>query len=186
MRSVGSAEVRELDECVDFAFRQHRLIKFFKWIKQHLRIKRVLRHLGEPGEDPDLDSCVSLRAGRHRQEATLEVSLYTLLQVLRSQYSRKCRYSLRFCDRFDDTEDRQPLKLFTFDRKQCLGPRRTRRTLYRWRSVLSADRLDTLMNPLISHTGPKTSAKRGCCCSMREKRCISGPSQFSDMFGIRS
>ena len=43
-----------------------------------------------------------------------------------------------------------------------------------------------LRNPLISHIAPKTSAKRGCSCSMREKRCISGPSQSSDMFGIRS
>ena len=43
-----------------------------------------------------------------------------------------------------------------------------------------------LKTPLISHTVPKTSVKRGCSCSMKEKRCISGPSQSSDMFGIRS
>ena len=30
----------------------------------------ILWHLGERGEDPDLDRSVGLRAGRHRQEAT--------------------------------------------------------------------------------------------------------------------
>ena len=28
---------------------------FFKWIKQHLRIKRILRHLRERGEEPGVD-----------------------------------------------------------------------------------------------------------------------------------
>ena len=41
-------------------------------------------------------------------------------------------------------------------------------------------------NPLIYQTGPKTSAKRGCSCSIWEKRCISGPSQSSRMVGMRS
>jgi hypothetical protein len=39
---------------------------FFKWIKQHLRI---LWHLGERGEDANLDRRVGLRAGRHCQKA---------------------------------------------------------------------------------------------------------------------
>src|SRR5277367_4673448 len=43
-----------------------------------------------------------------------------------------------------------------------------------------------LTNPLIYQTGPKTSAKSGCCCSIWEKRCISGRSQSSRMVGIRS
>ena len=43
---------------------------FFKWIKQHLRIKRFYRHVGERGEDANLDRGVGLRPGRHRQEAT--------------------------------------------------------------------------------------------------------------------
>ena len=43
-----------------------------------------------------------------------------------------------------------------------------------------------LKNPLISHTGPKTSVKRGCCSSMSEKRCIRGASQSCDLFCIRS
>ena len=41
---------------------------FFKWIKQHLRIA-VLRHVGERGEDADLDCRLGLRPRRHRQEA---------------------------------------------------------------------------------------------------------------------
>ena len=41
---------------------------FFKWIKQHLRIKVFLRHQRERREDPDLDRRVSLRACRHRPE----------------------------------------------------------------------------------------------------------------------
>lgn len=35
---------------------------FFKWIKQHLRIKRFFWHLGERGEDADLDRSLDLRA----------------------------------------------------------------------------------------------------------------------------
>ena len=54
------------------------------------------------------------------------------------------------------------------------------------RRVERGERCCRLKPPLISHTGPKTSVKRGCSCSMKEKRCISGPSQSSDMFGIRS
>ena len=42
---------------------------FFKWIKQHLRIKQFLRHVGERGEDADLDCRLGLRPRRHRQEA---------------------------------------------------------------------------------------------------------------------
>jgi hypothetical protein len=40
--------------------------------------------------------------------------------------------------------------------------------------------------PLIVHTGPNTSAKSGCSCSIWEKRCMSGPSQSSRIVGIRS
>ena len=43
-----------------------------------------------------------------------------------------------------------------------------------------------LMTPLIYQTGPKTSAKSGWSCSMREKRCISGRSLPSGIMGIRS
>ena len=40
--------------------------------------------------------------------------------------------------------------------------------------------------PSFYQTGPKTSANSGCSCSMREKRCISGPSHCSRMVGMRS
>ena len=43
---------------------------FFKWIKQHLRIKVFLRHQPERGEDADLDCDLDLRAGCHHQEGT--------------------------------------------------------------------------------------------------------------------
>ena len=43
-----------------------------------------------------------------------------------------------------------------------------------------------LMTPLICQTGPKTSAKSGRSCSMREKRCINGRSLISGIIGIRS
>jgi hypothetical protein len=43
-----------------------------------------------------------------------------------------------------------------------------------------------LKNPLIYQTGPKTSGKSGCSCSIWEKRCISGLSQASRMVGSRS
>ena len=41
---------------------------FFKWIKQHLRIKALLRNQRERGEDPNLDRRQRLRAGRHRPQ----------------------------------------------------------------------------------------------------------------------
>jgi hypothetical protein len=43
-----------------------------------------------------------------------------------------------------------------------------------------------LKTPLVYQTGPKTSAKSGCSCSMREKRSISGRSLPSGIMGIRS
>jgi GxxExxY protein len=43
-----------------------------------------------------------------------------------------------------------------------------------------------LKTPLVYQTGPKTSAKSGCSCSMREKRSISGRSLPSGIMGIKS
>ena len=43
-----------------------------------------------------------------------------------------------------------------------------------------------LTTPLVYQTGPKTSAKSGCSCSMREKRSISGRSLASGIMGIKS
>ena len=42
---------------------------FFKWIKQHLRIKQFYGTSENVGEDADLDSRLGLRPRRHRQEA---------------------------------------------------------------------------------------------------------------------
>jgi hypothetical protein len=42
---------------------------FFKWIKQHLRIKSLLRNQRERGEDPDMDRGVGLRAGGDHTQA---------------------------------------------------------------------------------------------------------------------
>jgi transposase len=41
---------------------------FFKWIKQHLRIKRFSGHERERGEDANLVRRLHLRADRHRQK----------------------------------------------------------------------------------------------------------------------
>jgi 3-(3-hydroxy-phenyl)propionate hydroxylase len=43
-----------------------------------------------------------------------------------------------------------------------------------------------LTTPLIYHTAPKTSANNGCCCSIWEKRWISGRNLASGMVGIKS
>ena len=42
---------------------------FFKWVKQHLRIKRFLRHLGKRSEVSNLDRHLGLRPSRYCQEA---------------------------------------------------------------------------------------------------------------------
>jgi len=39
---------------------------FFKWIKQHLRIKAFYGHFGERRQDPGLDRHLQLPAGGHR------------------------------------------------------------------------------------------------------------------------
>jgi hypothetical protein len=41
---------------------------FFKWIKQHLRIKALLRHVAQRGAHPNLDRHRRLFARRHSQE----------------------------------------------------------------------------------------------------------------------
>ena len=59
--------------------------------------------------------------------------------------------------------------------------------LFRQRAIADWDDVvRRLKNPLIYQTGPNTSAKSGCSCSIWEKRCISGPSQASRMVGSRS
>jgi hypothetical protein len=66
-------------------YKQHWQVElFFKWIKQHLRIKRVLWRLRERGGDADLDRRLGLCAGGHDQKKrlNLEPSLHTMLQIL--------------------------------------------------------------------------------------------------------
>ena len=57
---------------------------FFKWIKQHLRIKRLLRHLRERRQNPNLDRGLGLRARGHRQKGTASRTsrCIRLLQIL--------------------------------------------------------------------------------------------------------
>jgi len=56
---------------------------FFKWIKQHLRIKAFLWNIRERGQDPDIGSpspSTSLLPSSKAPES--EASLYTILQIL--------------------------------------------------------------------------------------------------------
>jgi hypothetical protein len=57
---------------------------FFKWIKQHLRIKAFLGHQRERREDADMDCHIDLPADRHCKEtfASCHHSLYEILQIL--------------------------------------------------------------------------------------------------------
>ena len=78
----------------------------------------VLRHLGERGEDANLDRGVRLRAGRHRQEAPrLEASLYTLLQVLSVTLFEKMPMPQALSETgttFEENEIGKQLNLFGF------------------------------------------------------------------------
>ena len=48
---------------------------FFKWIKQHLRIKAFFWNLRECGEDTNLDRHLDLRPRCYRQEAVEPAAL---------------------------------------------------------------------------------------------------------------
>ena len=55
---------------------------FFKWIKQHLRIKQFYGTSENAVRDANLDRGVGVCLGRHRaQVAEHQASLYTLMQV---------------------------------------------------------------------------------------------------------
>src|SRR5215213_2464222 len=60
---LSAWEVAELYRC------RWQVELFFKWIKQHLRIKGVLRHFGQCRQDADLDRDLHLRARCDSQEA---------------------------------------------------------------------------------------------------------------------
>jgi hypothetical protein len=70
--------------------------------------------------------------------------------------------------------------------RHLLARNLSRKTLHQHRDNIWVLGGEVLMTPLKLQTGPKTSAKSGCCCSMREKRRTSGRSLVSGIVGIRS
>ena len=68
--------------------------------------------------------------------------------------------------------------------EQMIGDRNASRHFPKGFSILDGG--PDLRTPLIYQTGPNTSVKSGCSCSICEKRCISGRSHCSRMVGIRS
>src|ERR1700693_3543206 len=91
---------------------------FFKWIKQHLRIKQFYG-ISENAVKTQIWIAVSVYVlvAIVRKRLRLEVSLYTLLQVFSVTVFEKMPIQsaiLATPDRFDDTEDSNQLKLFTF------------------------------------------------------------------------
>ena len=71
---------------------------FFKWIKQHLRIEQF-DGTSENAVKTQIWIAVSVYVlvAIVRQRLRLEVSLYTLLQVLAVTVFEKCRSNLQFC-----------------------------------------------------------------------------------------
>ena len=91
---------------------------FFKWIKQHLRIKQFYG-TSENAVKTQIWIAVSVYVlvAIVRKQLRLEVSLYTLLQVLSVTVFEKMPIRsaiLPTPDQFDDAEDCNQLKLFTF------------------------------------------------------------------------
>src|SRR6202161_2869437 len=91
---------------------------FFKWIKQHLRIK-AFYGTSENAVKTQIWIAVSVYVlvAIIRKRLRLEVSLYTLLQVFSVTVFEKMPIQsaiLATPDRFDDTEDNNQLELFTF------------------------------------------------------------------------
>ena len=91
---------------------------FFKWIKQHLRIKQFYG-TSENAVKTQIWIGVSVYVlvAIVRKRLRLEVSLYTLLQVLSVTVFEKMPIQsaiLATPNRFDDAEDCNQLELFTF------------------------------------------------------------------------
>ena len=91
---------------------------FFKWIKQHLRIKQFYG-ISEDAVKTQIWIAVSvyLLVAIVRKRLRLEVSLYTLLQVFSLTVFEKLPIQsaiLAIPDRFDDATDSNQLELFTF------------------------------------------------------------------------
>ena len=91
---------------------------FFKWIKQHLRIKQFYG-ISENAVKTQIWIAVSVYVliAIVRKRLRLEVSLYTLLQVFSITVFEKMPIQsaiLATPDRFDGAEDNNQLELFTF------------------------------------------------------------------------
>ena len=91
---------------------------FFKWIKQHLRIKQFYG-ISENAVKTQIWIAVSVYVliAIVRKQLRLEVSLYTLLQVFSVTVFEKLPIQsaiLAAPDQFDDVEDGNQLELFTF------------------------------------------------------------------------
>jgi Domain of unknown function (DUF4372)/Transposase DDE domain len=91
---------------------------FFKWIKQHLRIKQFYG-ISENAVKTQIWIAVSVYVlvAIVRKRLHLEVSLYTLLQVFSVTVFEKMPIQsalLSIPDRFDNVEDSNQLELFTF------------------------------------------------------------------------
>ena len=91
---------------------------FFKWIKQHLRIKQFYG-ISENAVKTQIWIAVSVYVlvAIVRKRLRLEVSLYTLLQVLSVTVFEKMPIQsvlLSTPAQSDDIEDSNQLKLFTF------------------------------------------------------------------------
>jgi IS4 transposase len=91
---------------------------FFKWIKQHLRIKQFYG-VSENAVKTQIWIAVSVYVlvAIIRKRLRLEASLYTLLQVFSVTVFEKMPIQaaiLAAPDRFDDAEGSNQLELFTF------------------------------------------------------------------------
>ena len=77
---------------------------FFKWIKQHLRIKRFLGNERERGEDANLVRRLHLRADRHRQKgaSTQCLSLHFVTDIVGLCF-RENPYFMRLAARYQRT-----------------------------------------------------------------------------------
>ena len=91
---------------------------FFKWIKQHLRIKQFYG-ISENAVKTQIWIAVSVYVlvAIVRKQLGLDVSLYTMLQVFSVTVFEKMSIQsaiLATPDQFDDDENRNQLELFTF------------------------------------------------------------------------
>ena len=82
---------------------------FFKWIKQHLRIKRFYGTSENAVKTQIWTAvCVYVLAAIIKKELALDVSLYTFLQILSVHSFEKTLLSQAFSDTSDKIQDAQP------------------------------------------------------------------------------